>query len=86
MIEDAAFADELADRALLERYVAATPVTDARRKALAHGRAESVREHLVETYGVPSERVGVESVTREAAGVEPLLASSGHGRSASILD
>jgi hypothetical protein len=66
---------EPTDQKLLERLVTATPVTDARRQALARARAESVREHLVETYGVPGARVGVEPVARTEAGVEPLLAS-----------
>jgi hypothetical protein len=72
---DAAAHLEPTDQELLERLVTATPATDARRQALARARAESVREHLVETYGVPAARVGVEPVARTEAGVEPLLAS-----------
>jgi hypothetical protein len=63
------------DRAALDRYVAATPVPDPRRRALGLARAGALRAALLVGHGVRASRVRVVGVQTGAAGVLPELAS-----------
>ncbi|NNL66454.1 MAG: hypothetical protein HKP30_09445, partial [Myxococcales bacterium] len=58
------------DQQLLDRYVEATFVPPERFDALARERAEAARNYLVETQGLPAERVQAQTeVSRGKPGV-----------------
>ncbi len=75
---DAAAQLDAEDQVLLKALVAATPVTEARKTALADARAAAVRSALVDTHGVAGERLRLRSaVNAGAPGTAPELVAMG---------